>query len=59
MVKRLSKNVEVGLSLNSWAVPLHIDACKPYTRVDPETQDERWVTQIIITLFCFYMDILW
>ncbi|MBA7480510.1 hypothetical protein ES707_15971 [subsurface metagenome] len=45
--------VEAGLSLNSWALPLCIDACKPYTDGD----SERWVTQIIITLFCFFLNI--
>ncbi|MBU0777582.1 hypothetical protein KKF82_04930 [Patescibacteria group bacterium] len=59
MVKRLSKNVEVGLSWNNWAIPLHIEACKPYTAFNPQTQDERWVAQVVITIFCFYLDARW
>ena len=56
-VKRLSKNVEVGLSLNDWALPLDIEACRPYTAVNPDTLNEQWVIQIILTLFCFYLNI--
>ena len=59
MVKRLSKNVEVGLSVNSWAIPLNIEACKPYTAYNPKTSDERWVAQITVTIFCFYLDVRW
>lgn len=43
-----------GLSINDWALPLHIFAGKPYTG-----QDGRWVTQIVITFLCFYLAITW
>lgn len=51
----------IGLSLNSWAFPLHVDACKPYTHSDPDpvTLDERWAKQVIITVLCFYVGIEW
>lgn len=58
-VKRLSKNIEVGFSLNDWALPLQIEACKPYTAYNPKTRDERWVAQIIVTFLCFYLDARW
>jgi hypothetical protein len=49
----------VGLSLNDWGLPLHVEAVKPYTAVDPHHDDERWVTQVIITVLCFYVGVEW
>lgn len=58
-VKRVSENVEVGISFNDWALPLHIEACKPYTAYNRKTSDERWVAQVIVTFFCVYLDARW
>ena len=47
-----------GLSLNDWAIPLHIFAGKPFTKpTDIADQDERWVIQVVITILCFYVAI--
>jgi len=48
--------LEVGLSLNDWALPLHLEACRPYTT---STKPERWKNDIIITVLCFYVRIEW
>lgn len=45
-----------GVSLNDWALPLHIFAGKPFTRPrnvnDPV---EQWVTQVVVSFLCFYV----
>jgi len=54
--------VSKGWSKNDWAIPLHVWAGKPYTAAclkSPGKEDELWVTQVVITLFCFYLDIQW
>jgi len=47
-----------GLSLNDWAIPLHIFAGKPFTRpVGVDSEEEQWVIQVVITILCFYIAI--
>ena len=42
--------IDVGISINDWALPLHIFAGKPFT-----DENDRWVTQVIISILCFYL----
>ena len=51
--------LEVGLSLNDWALPLHVEARQPYTIRPTSTQPERWKSNVIITVLCFYVGIEW
>ncbi len=46
--------VEKGISINDWALPLHIFAGKPYT-----DDNSRWMTQVVISFFCFYLAVEW
>jgi len=43
-----------GLSINDWAIPIHLFAGRPYT-----DRNDRWVTQIVVTFLCFYIAITW
>jgi hypothetical protein len=36
-----------------------VEAVKPYQEVDMNHEDERWITQVIITVLCFYVEIEW
>lgn len=47
-------NLETGISINDWAIPLHLFIGKPYT-----DSKDRWVTEIIITILCFYIVVRW
>ena len=47
-------DIEVGKSLNDWALPVHVFVGKPYTDCN-----DRWVTQIVVTILCFYLAITW
>jgi hypothetical protein len=49
----------VGLSLNDWALPLHIEAIRPYTTMATPTQPERWKSQVVFTVLCFYAGVEW
>lgn len=49
----------LGISLNQWALPLHVDACQPYTAIDLDNDDERWVTQVVVEVLCFYVEVEW
>jgi len=42
--------IYTGLSLNDWALPLHIFAGRPFT-----DENDRWVIQVVITFLCFYI----
>lgn len=46
--------IDKGISWNDWALPLHIFAGRPYANAD-----DKWVTQIIMTIFCFYLAFTW
>lgn len=56
-----------GISINDWAIPLHLTACRPYQRglntdvVNQANADAnyRWVTQVILSIFCFYLAVEW
>ncbi len=48
--------IETWMSINSWALPLNIEACKPYT--EPYGgKNGRWVTHITISFLCFALRI--
>ena len=47
-------DIEFGITLNDWAIPLHIFIGKPFT-----TSDGGWVTQVVITVLCFYVAFTW
>ena len=53
-VRREIVDISVGKSMNDWAIPFHVFAGKPYT-----DQNDRWVSQIVFTVFCFYLAITW
>jgi hypothetical protein len=48
--------LEIGLSLNDWAVPLSVSAIQPYTT---QNDPERWAKEVTVTLFCFYFSLTW
>jgi hypothetical protein len=49
----------LGLALYDWALPLHIGFVHPYTVTDPNSDDERWAVEFVITVLCFYLDVEW
>ena len=51
--------IHVGISLNDWALPLHVSANQPYTTVATPTKPERWKSEVMIMVFCFYVGIEW
>jgi hypothetical protein len=59
IIKGRYPEFEAGWSINDWALPLHIEACRPFTTIDPKSDDARWVTQVEITFLCFYLAIRW
>lgn len=48
-------NIKLGVDLSSWAVPIHIEACRPYM----DKAGEKWEKLLIVRLLCFYLDIRW
>lgn len=59
MWHRKENYLEVGLSLNDWALPLHVAFNRPYTTIPSPTQPERWKTEVMVTLLCFYLRFEW
>lgn len=49
----------VGISLNDWGLPLHIEAVHPYTTVATENTPARWKKLVVLTFLCFYVGVEW
>lgn len=48
--------LEIGLSLNEWAILFQLTAIKAYTTRD---NPERWAKEVTVTFLCFYFSITW